>query len=792
MTTVFNAVQADAFTRGDGTNPRKNVRVATTASVSLASNFVGSSIDGVTLAAGDRILIKNQALVSQAVTVTTIADSAGTLAGVYFFISSPTVDYYVWFFVGGFGTDPLISGRTGIQVTFALNASANTVATAVAAALDVTPQFAVPVPGANTFVVTNAAAGYSTPATAQSSGFTVTNSYGSGSIDHGIYIVGSGANATYRAPDLVVGDSVVSMYTDVSEGTVGAATSWVQITTPCTVGVNTQQWNQRGLFVRPVNTIQYADTTSTIANIPTAASSLMVTSAGGVPSFSNALPAGTTASPPSAPNDVATKAYVDSAAAGLDPKESVRLRTIANIGGTYNATGGTTGTGAFTGVNLTNASAFDLGPTLLVGNRVLIMNQSDPKQNGIYVVTIAGVSGAIERAADQSTVANTSGGNYTFVETGAVYQSTGWVVQGDGALTPNTNNIIWVQFSAAGSFNALNGITIVGADISADLFPNGGIVFNGTTPNGQLQVNLSASSISGTVDATHGGTGFTTYSPGDILVGNGLNTLTPLNSFARKVLTTDNSNLVDWRNTVHLDSIRGSSANQPLLVQFTNTNSAQNYITIANSLPTVEPTIASAGSDTNISLSFAPKGTGAINIRGDTNSGEIRLWNSAGTFYAGLRAAAMASNITWTWPQTDGSSGDVMRTNGAGVLSFANATATARMVMPVLTAQATANVATLTAVAYFNWDYAELSSVPAAKLFYNTTITGGKTLEVQVWNETTNAQLGIDSQTASGFYKFSFTLPGANARLSIRIRKTVANGASPNIFGAAIILNSQT
>ena len=43
-------------------------------------------------------------------------------------------------------------------------------------------------------------------------------------------------------------------------------------------------------------------------------------------------------------SDLANKAYVDSVAAGLDPKEAVNLATVGNISGTYN--NGTSGVGA--------------------------------------------------------------------------------------------------------------------------------------------------------------------------------------------------------------------------------------------------------------------------------------------------------------------------------------------------------------------------------------------------------------------------------------------------------------
>ena len=62
MTQVFNSTRVDDFVSGDGEPWRTLCRVATTTAGTLATSFEdGSIVDGITLATGDRILIKNQA-----------------------------------------------------------------------------------------------------------------------------------------------------------------------------------------------------------------------------------------------------------------------------------------------------------------------------------------------------------------------------------------------------------------------------------------------------------------------------------------------------------------------------------------------------------------------------------------------------------------------------------------------------------------------------------------------------------------------------------------------------------
>lgn len=178
------------------------------------------------------------------------------------------------------------------------------------------------------------------------------------------------------------------------------------------------------------------------------------------------------------PKDAANKEYVDSVASGLDPKESVRVATTVaggDIGGTYNSAGGTSGTGNFTNVDLTDNAVFDGVPlgvgALQVGDRILVKNQTDSTQNGIYVVTVAGASGSIERAGDHdgSPANEVTGGNFTFVENGTVNAGTGWVLQGDGLQTLNTDSITWAQFSESTTLNAGEGLSQSGSTIDLDV-----------------------------------------------------------------------------------------------------------------------------------------------------------------------------------------------------------------------------------------------------------------------------------------------------------------------------------
>jgi hypothetical protein len=145
---------------------------------------------------------------------------------------------------------------------------------------------------------------------------------------------------------------------------------------------------------------------------------------------------------PTADSDAATKAYVDSLSAGLDPKESVRLATTADLAATYNSTGGPAGTGQFTGAPTTIDNV-----AIAEGDRILVKDQNTLTENGIYVVTAT--TSTWNRASDMdgSPANEVSSGNFTFVESGDDNASTGFVVIGAGTLTLNSDDIVWTIFS---------------------------------------------------------------------------------------------------------------------------------------------------------------------------------------------------------------------------------------------------------------------------------------------------------------------------------------------------------
>lgn len=149
---------------------------------------------------------------------------------------------------------------------------------------------------------------------------------------------------------------------------------------------------------------------------------------------------------PSADTDAANKGYVDSVAQGLDTKASVVAATTTN---------GTLAT-AFA-----NGQVVD-GVTLATNDRILIKNQTDATTNGIYTVN---ASGAPTRSTDMN-VGSEFPSAYVFVEQGTVNADTGWVCTNNSPVTLGSTNIVWTQFSGAGTYTASNGVLLTGSNFT--------------------------------------------------------------------------------------------------------------------------------------------------------------------------------------------------------------------------------------------------------------------------------------------------------------------------------------
>ena len=171
-----------------------------------------------------------------------------------------------------------------------------------------------------------------------------------------------------------------------------------------------------------------------------------------------------------AADSLATKEYVDSASSGLDVKDSCRVATTAALTVTYDQSNGRLDNAG------TQAALVIDGVTLSVNDRVLVKNQAEARQNGLYVVSDIGSNSSnwrLTRAADADAGNELTGGTFTFVEEGTANSDNGYVFTHNGTptLTDNTlsNNteLPISQFSGAGQVVA--GAALVKAGNTLDV-----------------------------------------------------------------------------------------------------------------------------------------------------------------------------------------------------------------------------------------------------------------------------------------------------------------------------------
>ena len=236
-------------------------------------------------------------------------------------------------------------------------------------------------------------------------------------------------------------------------------------------------------------------------------------------------------------SDAVNLAYVNDVAQGLSVKPSVVAAS----------TGPVTLTSVMAGYTLD-------GVTLAAGDRVLLKDQSNSVENGIYVV---GTSGPPVRPPEMGTGVSAMGA-FVFVESGTVNHASGWVNSTPGAGdTVGTDPLQFTQFSGAGEITAgialsKNGnildVNVDGTSIESyndTLRVASGIAGTGLSGGSgvRLSVNPNLPFVTGlgtvtsgtwnanVVSVPYGGTGATSFSATQVLLGNDAGPLSTSSDF---------------------------------------------------------------------------------------------------------------------------------------------------------------------------------------------------------------------------------------------------------------------
>jgi alpha-tubulin suppressor-like RCC1 family protein len=333
----------------------------------------------------------------------------------------------------------------------------------------------------------------------------------------------------------------------------------------------------------------------------------------------------------------ATKTELSSVASGLTVLENADLATTANI----NLSGS---------VDYTTTTIDGSWPTS--GSSILVKNQTNKAQNGIYILTLTSgpTYSTWQRRSDFNTSQNIKKGSYIFVKRGVENKNTGFINSLD-ITTLNTSPIEFNLFTKT-EITAGTGIALSGSTVSIKASANGGIVFNSDS----AEINLSASSIQGVLPIVKGGIGASSLA-------NLINLDTDTNSILP--IAKGGTGASSFTNLINLDTDTNSIL--PLAKGGTGASSFANLINLSTDtngvLPvakggtgtsTLVPTLLVVGNGTNIPLQSAnlswnndTNTLAATNITGSgANITNINVGNASAGILPIVRGGTGSSTLT--------------------------------------------------------------------------------------------------------------------------------------------------
>ena len=387
----------------------------------------------------------------------------------------------------------------------------------------------------------------------------------------------------------------------------------------------------------------------------------------------------------------ATKQYVDTqTSAGIHFHAPVRVEAPANLNATYS--NGTAGVGATLTNAGTQAALVIDGVTLSVADRVLISQQTTQTENGIYVVTSVGsvsTNWVLTRSSDADTYvsaspAGLSEGSTVFVQQGTVNAGTVNTCNTVGTITFGVTNITFAEISSSQIYSAGTGLTLTGTQFSltspvATTLGGTGLTTFGAS-NRAIFSSGTTTLTAGTLPHQAGGTGFTAYTDGQLLIGK-----TSDGSLAQGTLTAGTA--ISISNGSGAITVTNTSPDQVVSLTgggtTTITGAYPNFnITSADQYVGTVTSVGGTGTVSGITLTGTVTSTGSLTLGGTlsvdlasaTVTGTLPVGNGgtgATTFSTG--AVLLGNGTSAVSSVSPGTASNVLTSNGSAWVSQAPA-----------------------------------------------------------------------------------------------------------------------
>lgn len=228
---------------------------------------------------------------------------------------------------------------------------------------------------------------------------------------------------------------------------------------------------------------------------------------------------------------------------------------------TANVTGNVSGTSGSTTGNAATATALETARTIggvsFNGTANISLPGVNTSGNQNTSGTAAGLSATLSVATGGTGQTSYTNGQLLIGKTTGNTLSKATLTAGTNVTITNGSGAITIAATDTNTeYTAGDGLDLTGTTFSTDLKSNGGLVIEST----ELAVDLAASSITGTLDETDGGTGLTSYTTGDILYASGSNTLAKLGiGSSGQTLQVSSGGIVEWA-TATVGDITGVTA----------------------------------------------------------------------------------------------------------------------------------------------------------------------------------------------------------------------------------------